>query len=277
MNNDDINAEFEHKFLSWQKSNKRSKIATGLLVITFGVLFLLKELGYHIPEWVFRWEMILISVGIIVIIRSKFRSLPGYLMILIGKLFLLHQWYPDAINMRIIWPILIIIAGLGIIFKSRRKRHCRDHRFHGRHKRFNREHWKNYQCGEETPGFMPNLDDISQDDFIDAVSIFGGVHKNVVSKQFRGADIVTMFGGNELNLSQADFTDKVIMDVTNIFGGTTLVVPNNWQIKSEMVVLFGDIQDKRIVHTPQPGEIEKVVILKGTCLFGGIEINSFNS
>lgn len=276
MNNDPINAEVEHKYLSWQKSTKRGKIATGLLVITFGTLYLLKGLNVDIPSWVFSWEMILIAIGIVVLIRSKFRSLPGYMMILAGNIFLLHEWYPKAFNMSIIWPIMIIFIGISIIFKSQRKHH--HSRFRGMHedRRFNREQWKKFKKGGDIPAFG-DLDDISQDDFIDAVSIFGGVHKNVVSKQFKGADIVTLFGGNELNLSQADFTEKVIMDITNIFGGTTLVVPNNWQINSEMVVLFGGIEDKRTPITPAPGEIEKIVILKGTCLFGGIEINSYNS
>ena len=276
MNNDPINAEVEHKYLSWQKSTKRGKIAAGLIVVTFGTLYLLKGLNVDIPSWVFSWEMILMGIGIVILIRSKFRSLPGYLIILAGNIFLLHEWYPKAVNMSILWPILLIFAGIGIIIRSQRAHH-HHRRFGGKReaKHFNRDQWKKLK--EQEISAFGDLDDISQDDFIDAVSIFGGVHKNVVSKQFKGADIVTIFGGNELNLSQADFTEKVIMDITNIFGGTTLVVPNNWQINSEMVVLFGGIEDKRTPITPAPGEIEKIVVLKGTCLFGGIEINSYNS
>jgi len=275
MNNDIFNdAEVEHKFLSWERSNRRGKIAAGLLVITFGTLFLLSGLGVNIPTWVFNWEMILIAIGFIVVIRHKLRSLAGYLMMIVGTLFLFHEWYPEAINMKIIWPILVILVGIGMLFKSQRSRSGRFRKHGHHHHRFNREHWKQWHDGE---GFAANLDDISQDDFIDAVSIFGGVQKNVVSKKFRGADIVTIFGGNEINLSQADFTDKVVMDVTNFFGGTTLVVPNNWQIKSEVVAIFGGIEDKRQSSQPIPGEPEKIVILKGTCLFGGIDINSFNS
>jgi len=274
MINEDINAEVEHKYLSWQKSNRRGRIATGLLIVVFGTLYLFKSLGYDIPSWIFRWEMILIGIGIIVMIRSKFRSFPGYMMIILGHIFLFHHWYPKMVNMSIMWPVFIILAGIAIMFKSQRKNH-HHHRFSRKDHRFSREQWKKIKDGDMCQ--VPNLEDISQDDFIDAVSIFGGVHKNVVSKQFRGADIVTIFGGNELNLSQADFTEKVIMDITNIFGGTTLVVPDNWQIKSEMMVLFGDIDDKRVPRTPHPEEPEKVVILKGTCIFGGIEINSYNA
>lgn len=267
-----LNAEEEHMYLTWQKNKKRGKVATGLIVIGFGTLFLLRGLGVDLPDWLFSWPLILISIGVIIVIKHKFKTVAGYMLMLIGTLFLFHDWYPDIINMKVAWPIVIILVGFGIIFKSRFKGKCGRHRDH--HHKFHRDRWKKHEAFFEEIG---SLDDVSQDDFIDAVSIFGGVQKNVVSKQFRGADIVTIFGGNELNLSQADFTDKVVMDVTNIFGGTTLTVPNNWQIKSEIVVLFGDVEDKR-QHSPAVGDTpDKVVILKGTCLFGGIEINSYNS
>ncbi len=268
-----LNAEEEHMYLTWQKNRRRGKVATGLIVIAFGTLFLLRGLGVALPDWLFSWPLIVISIGLIIVIKHKFKTMAGYLLMLIGTLFLFHHWYPEIVNLKVVWPILIILVGFGIIFKSRFKgKKCRGHRDH--HHRFHRERWKKHEAFFEEIG---NLEDVSQDDFIDAVSIFGGVQKNVVSKQFRGADIVTIFGGNEINLSQADFTDKVVMDVTNIFGGTTLTVPNNWQIKSEIVVLFGDVEDKRPKNASVGEGVEKVVILKGTCLFGGIEINSYNS
>jgi predicted membrane protein len=271
-----FNAEDEHRFLSWQKGNRRGKLATGLIIIGFGTLFLLRGLGVVLPSWIFSWEMILAAIGLVIVIKHKLKTFTGYFLILLAGVFLLHDWYPNVVNLSILWPIFFILLGIGMIFKSRfKKDHHGRHRFtkHHRGGRFGREH---HQRRADFFNDLADLEDVSQDDFIDAVSIFGGVRKNVVSKQFRGADIVTIFGGNELNLQHADFNETVVMDITNIFGGTSISVPANWQVKSDMVVLFGDVDDKRQPFVPAEGEPQKIILLRGTCLFGGIEINGFN-
>lgn len=63
----------------------------------------------------------------------------------------------------------------------------------------------------------------------------------------------------------------VTLEITTIFGGTKLIIPSNWEIKSEAVMIFGGIEDKRRMQTIT-GQPEKTLILKGTVLFGGIEI-----
>lgn len=242
----------------------------GIFVVAVGVLFLLRAMEVNIPQWIFRWEMILIAVGFISLVKHRFRKGFGFVLMLIGGIFMVRSNFPDYIKPQLIWPVVIILFGLMIIFKPRKRRHdhkdCRKNR-----KRTDfRRHAEFMKYSEE------NLDQISKDDFIDSVTIFGGIKKNVVSKQFKGADIVTICGGSEINLHQADFEDKVIVEVTNIFGGMALIIPSNWQVKSELVSIFAGIEDKRPVHNAPSDISEKILILRGTCIFGGIEINSYN-
>jgi hypothetical protein len=111
------------------------------------------------------------------------------------------------------------------------------------------------------------------DNWLDTVTIFGNVKKLVYSKNFLGGDIVTIFGGAEINLTQADFKGNIVIEMVQIFGGAKLIVPPHWQIRSEMVAVFGGIEDKR---APQNSyDEDKVVILNGTTFFGGIEIRSY--
>ena len=99
--------------------------------------------------------------------------------------------------------------------------------------------------------------------------------KNIISKNFRGGESVTVFGGTEINLTQADISGAVGLEITQIFGGTKLIVPANWTVQSkELVAILGGIDDKR-PPVPNAGAPEKVLILKGTCLLGGIEIRSY--
>ena len=114
----------------------------------------------------------------------------------------------------------------------------------------------------------------SKEDYVDSTSIFGGAKKNIISKNFKGGDLVNIFGGTELDLTRADFTGTAELELTTIFGGTKLIVPSNWTIRSEAVTIFGGLEDKRNSQTISDSA-EKVLVLRGTVLFGGIEIKSF--
>src|ERR1051325_9679209 len=73
----------------------------------------------------------------------------------------------------------------------------------------------------------------SKEDYINTTSVFGGAKKNMLTKNFKGGEIVNIFGGTELNLSQADVNGEAVVEMTTIFGGTTFIVPSNWTVKSD--------------------------------------------
>jgi len=64
------------------------------------------------------------------------------------------------------------------------------------------------------------------------------------------------------------------IELTTIFGGTKLLVPSNWAVKSEAVTIFGGIEDKRRMQTITE-TTEKTLLIRGTVIFGGIDIKSF--
>ena len=86
--------------------------------------------------------------------------------------------------------------------------------------------------------------------------------------------MVNIFGGSEIDLTQADMQAPAVLEVTALFGGATLIVPSNWAIKSEAFTLFGGISDKRKIG-PLTHSAQKTIILKGTMIFGGMEIKSY--
>ncbi len=266
--NMNIRTEIEHEILKAQKSHRRGKIAGGLAIVFFGVVYLLKQLEYKVPDYLLSWQMILIVIGSVVLIKHKFRKFHGYVLILVGNIFLWTQWYPDLIDVKLIIPVALIIVGLIVIFSSRKfGKHKR------RHHRFTKENWKHiHEAHHRGYGAYK----YNEDDFIDSVSFFGGITKTVLSKNFKGADIVSIFGGTDVNLSQADFEGRVVVDLTTIFGGTTLTIPNNWEVISEVASVFGAYEDKRPVYQREAGEANKVIVLRGACIFGGIEVNSFS-
>jgi len=254
-------SDFEQQIIKWHKAHKRGRITAGLLVVTFGILFLLKRLDFNVPDYFFTWPMIIISLGIVALIRNKFKKPHGYVLITIGVLFLLASWYPNMVNKEIILPVAIILIGVSILFKKRNH-----HKF--RHGRFSREEWRKLHDANV-------YGDPSTDDYLDSVNFFGGIKKNVTSQNFKGADMVTICGGTDINLTNANFEGKIVLDISCFFAGTTIKIPTDWHINSDVTTIFGGIEDKRPIEIVEKADRTKTVVLQGTCFFGGIEINNF--
>jgi len=239
-------------------SGRSNNMLTGVFILIIGIAALLKATLTNVPDWLFSWQILLIAFGMFIGLRHNFRGPSWLILVLIGGIFLLNEIYPEISFRRYLWPIAIIVVGLFIILRPRRG-------------------WK-FDPNKKTEGasdsvFTEDID-YSKEDFIDSTSIFGGSKKIIISKKFRGGDLVNIFGGNELDLSQADFTGVAVIEITTIFGGTKLLVPSNWSVKSEAVTIFGGIEDKRRMQTITENP-EKILVLRGTVIFGGIDIKSF--
>jgi hypothetical protein len=119
----------------------------------------------------------------------------------------------------------------------------------------------------------PGYTGFSSEDYIDSTAFFGGVHKKIVSKSFKGGDVVTIMGGTELDLSQADISGTVRLDVVQIMGATKIIVPAHWEIRTDVTAIFAGFEDKR--QQPTVNNPEKILLIDGTSLFGGIELKNF--
>ncbi len=267
--NDDNHARNQGRFLG------------GLFLLGMGVVFLLKESNYFLfPYWLFTWPMILIAVGIFTGLRHGFRG-PGWLiMLVIGSVFLFDQIDMGIDLHRYLVPAIIIAVGLTMILRPKPYRRKRDW-----DKWRDKQYWRNqdylkthpFTSNPQQPAPDPagtQTQNYATEDFIDTVSVFGNVQKIVVSKNFRGGEITCFMGGAEIDLTQADINGKVVLEVTCVMGGGKLIVPQNWEVKSEISAVFGGIEDKRQVRG-NVVDFNKVLVLKGTVFMGGIEIRSF--
>ncbi len=233
---------------------------TGLALVISGVLYLLDRSGTIItPIRFLSWEFLLIIAGIYIGEKHNFKNLSWLVCIGIGLYFILDDFYPHFDLRFYFGPLLLIALGAYFLFSPRA--------FKGRTRKARFNHSNSYEKGFAS-------DNAGSDDYIDIVSIFGGVNKNVMSKQLKGGEATSIFGGTELNLMQADFQGKVILELTQVFGGCTLIVPPNWDVKTEIVSIFGGVEDNRPTQNIIP-DPHKVLLIKGTSIFGGIEIKSY--
>ena len=87
---------------------------------------------------------------------------------------------------------------------------------------------------------------------------------------FWGGSIVSIFGGAEVNLVESKIKKSpAVIDIFTSFGGTTIVVPQDWSIHLEVVSIFGGFADKRTSTVATTGEDKKVLVVKGFTIFGG--------
>jgi predicted membrane protein len=246
-----------------RRSSGHGHVWTGIFILLIGVAALIRVAVPDLPPLLFSWQTFLIALGFFIGVKHGFRGGAWFILILVGTAFLLRDIYPDLAIRRYIWPMVFIAIGALLIVRPRR----------GSWSQTGSNDKKNMGSNQGAT-ILDEEETWSQDDYIDTTAIFGGSKKNILSKDFKGGDIVNIFGGTELNLTQADIKGTVILEITTIFGGTKLIVPSNWEVKSEAVTIFGGLDDKRNMQTINNNP-EKILVLKGTVIFGGIDIKSF--
>lgn len=215
----------------------------GLALVVIGILFLLDNFDviyFDLPYWMFKWQSILIIIGLILLANSK-NNTAGYVLITIGII----GWYPQ------IWPVILIIIGAYILYRRR------DH---------------TTKTNDQTDS---SYTESSKDDFLNDVSVFGGGKKIIASENFKGGRITAIFGGSEIDMYGSKLAEGThILDVFAMFGGTDILMHPDWNVKVDVVPIFGGFSDKRRKDPNYVPDPERKLIIKGLVLFGGGNLKS---
>ena len=261
-------------------SPRNGKALAGIILLAVGAMLLFRQFEFFlIPHWLFSWPMWLIFWGLYVGARSNFHKPSAFIMIFLGVVFLLNENIHGASG--IVWPVAIIAFGLWLILR----RHSSFDKDYMERRYSHKWDWRASTGNDPATGaagFSPNDTPprgpasypLTGDDYLDAVSVFGGVKKIILSKDFKGGEIVNIFGGAELDFTQAEINGRVIIDITQVFGGTKIIVPSHWQVVSDIAAVFAGFDDKRIRNTATPNT-EKILVLKGVSIFAGVDIRSY--
>lgn len=245
------------------RTNRNSNRAfAGILLVGVGAILLLHNMNFFFfPHWLFTWPMILIIWGIYIAVRHGFRNNGWIIFIGLGGFFLIHESFPEIGTEPFFWPVALM--ALGLLFILRPRRSCRaDQADDGYKGGFTRE-------GDTDTGSI--TDDGSE--YIRISSVFSGVSRKILSKNFQGGTINCVFGGTEVDLTQADINGRVVIKIEQVFGGVKLMVPPNWTVLSEIDGVFHGMDDKRRSATMV--NPDKVLVLRGSNVFAGIEIRSY--
>ena len=234
----------------------------GIVAVLAGILLTLDNLGFINARLFFRWwPALFIWAGINLAVR-KDRPLAGSIFALLGLFLLLDNLNYIDLDFSDLWPLVLILLGVKIIWRHREERDGEDTR-----------------SGANPDGSVPSSGGeerstgwTSEDATINAVAILGGVDRKCSSQRFKGGQLTSVMGGCEIDLREASIVDSpAVIDVFALWGGVELTVPEDWTVTMKTQPIMGGISDKT---TAPKGGSEKNLILKGSVVMGGLEVSN---
>ncbi len=227
--------------------NNNSKIQAntliGIVIILVGGLFLARNFGLFPEDYLeqlFRWQIFALLIGTVIYFSSNNKSV-GLTILIIGLLGLLPN----------IWPIIFIATGGYIIYKNMHKPNVDI----------------NNTASSEYTAANHRIRD---------TSIFGGGKKSHQINNFCGGNITAIFGGLEINMMDSTLADGANkLEVLFLFGGSSIILPPDWNVSIQTISVFGGFKDKRIIQHNQEFDANKQLIITGIILFGGGDIKNY--
>lgn len=110
-------------------------------------------------------------------------------------------------------------------------------------------------------------------DEVTLIGIFEPLSFSSTAPHFRGGTLVCWYGGGVIDLRRATLDGTgAHLAVRAIFGGAQIVVPDNWQVTTRVIGIFGGAGDARPRFTRPDGAPH--LEIDGLAIFGGIGITS---
>lgn len=223
-------------------------ILWGLIFIFIGIglignIFQLWDYSLFFKGW---WTLFIIVPAFLSMIQNGIK-MSNAIILGIGILLLLDQ--RDIIKNGLIYKAaalaVLILIGLAILSKAIFKKPVQSSSaFAG----------KTVINSEDNPNYF---------------AIFSGNTVKNNSANFVGGNATSLFGGNEIDLSDVVLNNDVVFSVTSIFGGSEIRAPKNARIEMQGLPIFGG-NENTAVSSADP--LAHKITFHCTSIFGGTEI-----
>ena len=223
--------------------NKVSNFLWGLVLIVIGVIFGLNaleitDINIFFEGW---WTLFIIIPSFIGLFKEEDKT-GNLIGLAIG--FCLLLGCQDYISFDLIWklmvPAILVIIGLSIIFKD-----ALNSKVKKEIKKLNKNGSKEY------------------------AATFGGQTVDFSKEEFEGCSLTAVFGGVKCDLRESIIKEDTVINASSIFGGITIYVPENVNVKINSTPIFGGVSDERKNKTK---DNEHTIYINATSIFGGVEI-----
>ncbi len=239
--------------MSENRNKIDKRVLLGGILIVLGGLFLLNTmnvLDFRFTNVVFSWPFIMLVIGLFVLVNTEKKFLGGILSG-IGALFLIPRIFPQVdYDGRNNYSDLFSLFSAFISFLKKEKL-------------------------IQAQSFTSDTSKLNRDK-IDDVSIFGGGTKIISSNNFQGGNITAIFGGSEINLINCQLAEgNNVLDVLCVFGGTTIILPKEWDVVINVTSILGGFSNKAIRNPSVVIDQSRTLHIKGLAMFGGGEVKTY--
>ena len=125
---------------------------------------------------------------------------------------------------------------------------------------------KNVYTFKTKDGLLKKLNKIETREYC---SCFSGQTLDFNNEEFKGCSISAIFGGVKCDLKKAIINSDVVINANSIFGGITIYVPEDVNVKINSTSIFGGVTDERKNKTK---DAKNTIYIDANSMFGGIEI-----
>lgn len=223
------------------KNNAQSlmiKIFFGGSLLIIGTAALVNNFyDFNLWEIVWKWWPVFVILYGLAQLITQPKTFLGALFILgFGVIALLNTIGIIDVNpFSLVVPLILIFIGLRIVFNSA----------------------------------IGKMNEENQDNFFNSVAIFGASDIVSSSNKLEGGMVNCLFGGAKIDLRKAKMAEKgAVIDLTAAFGGVDIIIPSDWQVRFDVIPVFGGWENK------SEGTEGPILTIKGLIAFGGAEIKT---
>ena len=222
---------------------KISNLLWGLIFIIVGVVFGLNALGISDINIFFNgwWTLFIIVPCFIGLFNDDDKS-GNLIGLIIGACLLLGCL--DVVKFEIIWklmvPFILVMIGLSFIFKDMINSKVKN-----------------------------DIKKLNKNDLKECCACFSSQDLDFNNEEYKGSSLTAVFGGIKCNLKDAIIEEDVVINTTSIFGGITIYVPKDVNVKVSSTSIFGGVSDER---KEKIKDSKYTIYVNATTMFGGVEI-----
>jgi predicted membrane protein len=226
-----------------------NRVIIGVILVLAGLFLVIRNTGFFpdfIDHVIFSWPMLLVAIGLVMTLGASEKT-GGIIVMAVGGFFMIPLVFRETFHMyNMFWPSIFIIIGIIFIVTKRKG-------------------WG----GISSKG-------MESEDLIDYATIFSGNERQVISQNFRGGKVASVFGGIELDLTKAKLAPgRNILEIAAVFGGVTIIVPDTWYVTIEVTPVLGGFTDSRKLFPGRTVDNVSQLVIKGAVVFGGGEVKSY--
>ena len=222
---------------------KISNLLWGLIFIIVGVVFGLNALGItDINIFFDGWWTVFIIVPCFIGLFNDDDKSGNLIGLIIGACLLLGCL--DVVKFEIIWklmvPFILVMIGLSFIFKDMINSKVKN-----------------------------DIKKLNKNDLKECCACFSSQDLDFNNEEYKGSSLTAVFGGIKCNLKDAIIEEDVVINTTSIFGGITIYVPKDVNVKVSSTSIFGGVSDER---KEKIKDSKYTIYVNATTMFGGVEI-----